>query len=77
MGKGKIVAAHLKEIIKDHYREIPFGTGDTLYSDAIKIFRSFNVRLFTAEFWYVGNNDWESDLEFANNYLRDRLSRYY
>jgi len=76
-GKGKIIAAHLKEIIKGHYREIPFGKGDTLYDEAIGILKSLNVRIFTGEFWYTGNIDWEKDLEFANQYLRDKLSRYY
>jgi L-ribulose-5-phosphate 3-epimerase len=39
-GKGKIIAAHLKEIIEGHYREIPFGTGDTLYDDAIGMLKN-------------------------------------
>jgi L-ribulose-5-phosphate 3-epimerase len=76
-GKGKIVAAHLKEIIEGHYREIPFGKGDTLYDEAIGMLKSLNVRIFTGEFWYIGNKEWENDLEFANQYLRDKLSRYY
>lgn len=76
-GKGKIIAAHLKEIIEGHYREIPFGTGDTLYDDAIGMLKTLNVRIYTGEFWYMGNSEWEKDLEFANQYLRDKLSRYY
>lgn len=76
-GKGKIVAAHLKEIIEGHYREIPFGTGDTLYDASLKTLRDLNVRMFTGEFWYVGNKHWINDLKFANQYLREKLSRYY
>lgn len=76
-GNGKIIAAHLKEVIEGHYREIPFGTGDTQYDLAINILHKMGVRLFTAEFWYVGNEKWQDDLIFANQYLRDKLARYY
>jgi len=76
-GKGKIVAAHLKEIIEGHYREIPFGTGDTLYDTSLKVLRELDVRLFTGEFWYVGSKEWFNDLKFANQYLREKISRYY
>lgn len=76
-GKGKIVAAHLKEIIEGHYREIPFGKGDTLYDPALKILHDLNVNIFTGEFWYVGSKDWLNDLKYANQYLREKISRYY
>jgi len=76
-GNGKIIAAHLKEVIEGHYREIPFGTGDTEYDLAINILQKMGVRLYTAEFWYVGNEKWQEDLIFANHYLRDKLARYY
>lgn len=76
-GRGKIVAAHLKEIIEGHYREIPFGKGDTLYDPALKILHDLNVNIFTGEFWYVGSKDWLNDLKYANQYLREKISRYY
>lgn len=76
-GNGKIIAAHLKEVIEGHYREIPFQTGDTQYDLAINILHKMGVRLYTAEFWYIGNEKWQDDLIFANQYLRDKLARYY
>jgi L-ribulose-5-phosphate 3-epimerase len=74
---GHIVAAHLKEVIEGHYREIPFGTGDTLYDEALTSLHQQGVNLFTGEFWYVGSEDWKKDLVFANQYLRTKIEKYY
>ncbi len=71
--KGHIVAAHLKEIIEGHYREIPFGTGDTHYTDALDELVQQGVRFYTGEFWDVGQPTWEKDLVFANTYLREKI----
>lgn len=71
--KGHIVAAHLKEIIKGHYREIPFGTGDTHYTEALDELINQGVRFFTGEFWDVGLPTWKQDLAFANTYLREKI----
>jgi L-ribulose-5-phosphate 3-epimerase len=71
--KGHIVAAHLKEIIEGHYREIPFGTGDTHYTEALDELIVQGVRFFTGEFWDVGQPTWEKDLAFANTYLREKI----
>lgn len=76
-GQGKIVAAHLKEIIEGHYREIPFGQGDTLYDSALLSLKHLGVRLFTGEFWYVGSPTWINDLAAANQYLRQKIEQYY
>ncbi len=71
--KGHIVAAHLKEIIEGHYREIPFGTGDTHYTEALDELVNQGVRFYTGEFWDVGLPTWERDLAFANTYLREKI----
>jgi predicted hexulose-6-phosphate isomerase len=70
---GHIVAAHLKEIIEGHYREIPYGTGDTHYTEALDEMVRQGVRFFTGEFWDVGQPTWEKDLAFANTYLREKI----
>ncbi len=75
--KGHIIAAHLKEVIEGHYREIPFGTGDTDYDGAIACLKKQGVYMFTAEFWYVGGKHWEKDLECANNYIREKIEKHY
>lgn len=70
IGKGHIVAAHLKETIPGHYREIPFGTGQIDFKRMINTFLSIGVRRFTGEFWYVGQENWLEDIHFANAFLR-------
>jgi len=75
-GQGHIYAAHLKEIVEGKYREIPFGTGDTHYEAAINALMHQGVRLFTAEFWYVGNATWKEDLAFASTYLRAKIESH-
>ncbi len=70
-GRGHIVAAHLKEIIEGHYRDIPFSTGDTHYKEAVRELKKQGVALFVGEFWFIGSPTWKEDLVFANNYLRN------
>jgi L-ribulose-5-phosphate 3-epimerase len=69
-GKGKIVAAHLKESLPGKFREIPYGTGHVDFQSAIKLLKENGVNMFTAEFWYNENLDWRQELKFANNFLR-------
>ena len=71
IGRGHIVAAHLKEIIEGHYRDIPFSTGDTHYKEALRELKKQGVSLFVGEFWYIGSPTWKDDLIFANDYLRN------
>ncbi len=68
--EGHIVAAHLKEIIEGHYREIPFGSGDTRFKEGLDVLKKQGVALYVGEFWYMGSPDWKNDLAFANDYLR-------
>lgn len=72
-GTGHIVAMHLKETVSGKFREIPFGTGHVDFKSAIKTVRKMGVNLFVGEFWYVGNEDWQYQLKFANEFLRDKL----
>lgn len=76
-GKGHIVAAHLKETIPGHYREIPFGTGHTDYVTHIELLKELGVKMFVGEFWYTGSKEWKADLKFANDFLRDKLNRVF
>jgi len=70
---GHIVAAHLKEIIEGHYREIPFGTGDTRFKEGLSELKKQGVAMFVGEFWYIGDPNWKHDLAFANDYLRKQI----
>lgn len=76
-GRGHILAAHLKETIPGHYREIPFGTGHTDYIGNLKVLKDLNVRMFLGEFWYIGSDTWEQDLKDANDFLREKIDKVY
>lgn len=77
LGRGHVVATHLKETKPGHYREIPFGTGHTQYEDQLSLLKDMGVTMLAGEFWYVGAQDWETDLVFANTFLRERIDRVY
>lgn len=73
-GKGHIVALHLKETVPGKFREIPYGTGHVNFQEAIKITYGMGVRIYMAEFWFTGNDDWQNQLIFANQFLRSRFN---
>lgn len=74
-GRGKIIAAHLKETVEGVYRDMMFGDGRVDFVEAISSYRSIGVRMFLAEFWYKGEKDWEDRLKYANNFLRDKFNK--
>lgn len=76
-GAGHIFAAHLKETIPGHYREIPFGTGHTDFVSNIKCLKELGVTSFVGEFWHVGQEDWQADLDFAGKFLREKLDQVF
>lgn len=75
VGARHIFAAHLKETIPGHYREVPFGTGHTAFAENIEVLRDLGVRAFVGEFWYVGQENWREDAAFAAEFLREKLDR--
>lgn len=74
---GHIFAAHLKEVVESKYREIPFGTGDTRYHQALIELKVQGVYRFTAEFWYKGSALWRDDLKFANFFVRSKIDKVF
>lgn len=66
IGKGHLVAMHLKETVPGKFREIPYGTGHVDFKSAISTAWSLGIRKFVTEFWYTGNPEWEKDLLSAN-----------
>ena len=72
-GAGHLIAAHCKETIAGHYREIPFGTGTTDYDGALDVLVAEGVRRYVAEFWYVGSDAWREDARFAADYVRGKI----
>ncbi len=77
LGKGHIFAAHLKETIPGHYREIPFGTGHTNFKAQLEKLKDLRVNLFVGEFWFTGGDAWKEDLIFANEFLRAHIDGVY
>jgi len=72
-GRGHIAAVHMKETVPGKFREIPYGTGHVDFQQVFKTASDMGVGLFVGEFWYVGNDDWREQLEFANRFLRDKM----
>ena len=72
-GKGHIAALHLKETVPGKFREIPYGTGHVNFYDAIKITYEMGVKIYLAEFWYTGNDDWHYQLKFTNQFIRSKF----
>jgi predicted hexulose-6-phosphate isomerase len=71
--QGHMVAAHLKETLPGHYREIPFGRGHVDFAAGIAAYLDRGVRIFVGEFWYNGAADWEKELHEAAQFLRNHL----
>jgi len=65
IGKGRLVAMHLKETVPGKFREIPFGTGNVNFEEAIETAWDLGVHKYVTEFWYTGDPNWKDDLIFA------------
>lgn len=75
VGKGHLVAMHLKETVPGKFREVPYGEGYVDFDAAIGAAWNLGVRKFVTEFWYTGNENWKEDLLFANRMMNEKLSR--
>lgn len=75
LGKGHIVAMHLKETVPGKFREIPFGTGHVDFEGAAETAWKLGVRKFVTEFWYTGNPAWKDDLKNAHDMFTEILER--
>jgi len=73
-GRGHIAAVHLKETVPGKFREIPFGTGHVDFEEIIKTSWDLGVRKFTAEFWYVGNEDWKDVIKDTRIFMEKRFN---
>lgn len=72
-GKGSIVAAHIKESLPGHYREIPFLTGHVNFKECLTALWKLEVRRYVTELWYTGSEDFTVDLKFAVKTFRQML----
>ena len=68
LGKGHVVAFHLKETRPGHFREIPYGEGHVDFAGAIDTAWALGVRRYVTEFWYDKNlPDWRAELQKARS----------
>jgi len=72
-GRGHISAVHLKETVPGKFREITFGTGHVNFEEIIKKSWELGVRKFTAEFWYVGNDDWKDVIKTTKVFMDEKF----
>ncbi len=72
MGRGQLVALHLKETCPGHYREIPYGTGHVNFDAAVKAAWELGVRRFVTEFWYTEGGETPAEVRARFGALLDR-----
>lgn len=75
LGKGKLIALHLKETKAGIFREVPFLTGHVQFEKIINTAWSLGVRRYVTELWDVGKENWKEDICFANQSMRTLLDR--
>lgn len=74
LGKGKLIALHLKETKSDVYREVPFLTGHVEFERIINTAWKLGVRRYVTELWDVGQPQWKEDICFANRSMKRLLN---
>lgn len=76
-GRGHIVAIHLKETKPGVFREVPYGEGHVDYARMISAGAELGVRRYLAEFWYVGQENWQETILENCRFLRAKLDPVY
>ena len=74
LGKGKLIALHLKETKPDVYREVPFLTGHVEFERIINTAWKLGVRRYVTELWDVGQPQRKEDICFANRSMKRLLN---
>ena len=74
-GKGHYVAAHLKETIPGHFRNIQFGEGHVDFEKGVQKLWDLDVRCFVCECWFEENQNYANVIEKNGIYLRNYLDK--
>ena len=74
-GAGHCFAMHLKETVEGVYRDMDFGAGRVDFVHGARQAMDIGVRLFTAECWHDGRQDWPQRLAQINVFLRNVLEQ--
>ncbi len=72
LGRGQLLALHLKETCPGHYREIPYGTGHVDFGAAVKTAWELGVRRYVTEFWYREGGETPAEVRARFGALLDR-----
>ena len=75
LGRGHVVALHMKETLPGKFREIPYRTGHVNFEGFAEKAWDMGVRKFVTEFWYTGNPEWKEDLKAAYNMFEEILDK--
>ena len=75
LGRGHVVALHMKETVPGKFREIPYGTGHVEFERIAEKAWDMGVRKYVTEFWYTGNPEWKNDLKFAHDMFEGILDK--
>ena len=73
IGKGHLVAMHLKETVPGRFRDIPYGNGHVDFENAVHTAWELGIRKYVTEFWYTGSDTWAEDLKSASKMFRKIL----
>ncbi len=72
-GRGKIIAAHLKDSLPGEYRHVDYGNGHVDFKAATRKLVELGVRIYTAELFYRPGHDWLQEARRVNRFLRGYL----
>lgn len=75
LGKGNMIALHLKETRPGVFREVPFLTGHVDFEAIIHMAWNMGIRRYVTELWDVGQDDWKEAICFANQSMRCILDK--
>ena len=74
-GRGHLMAMHIKETEEGKYRDMRFGTGQVDFAQGIRQALDAGVRMFVAECWHDGRDDWRGAIREVNNFIRERFEQ--
>ncbi len=73
IGRGHLLALHLKETCPGHYREIPYGSGHVNFEDAIRTAWDLGIRRYVTEFWYKDGGETPGEVRKRFGAFLDQL----
>lgn len=62
LGRGHLLALHLKETRPGVFREVPYGEGHVDFDSAVRTAWGLGIRRYVTEFWHKGEPDWREAL---------------